>query len=335
MSMNRKKVYLLLFFLVILPTYSVFLTSFTKQGIYLSDESESNIYNSIVNLTSFSTRYAGTVNGNLSAEYIYNYSVELNLTTTMEWFSSPNGELCNIVVDIESLTNSDEFIVIGAHYDSINTLNTSASAPGANDNGASVAVLMELARLLNEVNLSRNVKIIFFGGEEIGRLGSLNWIVSHPELSDRILIVMILDMIAWGEHIIINYNPDSKWASDYIKNEITLTDLKFECLEEYYLSDQTRFWDAGFSALLIHHNNPLEYPYYHTEQDTVDKLNMSVAYMTARLVYEATLKFANDDTLSVHKNSQINLLITIPLVLSAIIVLTVVVYILNKKLKKT
>jgi hypothetical protein len=57
-------------------------------------------------------------------------------------------------------------LLLGAHYDTV------ADSPGADDNASSVAVVLELARLLSDVSTSRGVAIALFDLEEAGMLGS-------------------------------------------------------------------------------------------------------------------------------------------------------------------
>lgn len=64
-------------------------------------------------------------------------------------------------------------MIVGAHYDSLTA--------GAIDNGGSVAVLLELMRVLNEqYNVTwkprRTVLFAFWDGEEMGQIGSTEFI---------------------------------------------------------------------------------------------------------------------------------------------------------------
>jgi len=87
----------------------------------------------------------------------------------------------------------DEIVIIGAHYDGQGragqadpTRNTppAGSAPdniwnSANDNAASVASLIEIARQLRSAKLGRSVLFVAFGAEEHGMTGSIYY-VNHP-----------------------------------------------------------------------------------------------------------------------------------------------------------
>ncbi|MCR8842479.1 M28 family peptidase [Paenibacillus sp. SC116] len=77
-----------------------------------------------------------------------------------------NIELHNIIGIVKG-TGNGKAIMLSAHYDSVDT------APGANDNGAAVAALLETARALKSgPQLKNDVWFVFTDGEEKGLLGA-------------------------------------------------------------------------------------------------------------------------------------------------------------------
>ena len=73
----------------------------------------------------------------------------------------------NVVLTVPG--QSDEVIVVGAHYDSV-------LYPGASDNASGVALILESAmRMINADNYY-TIKYIFFGSEEVGLYGVLNYV---------------------------------------------------------------------------------------------------------------------------------------------------------------
>ncbi|MEO8663793.1 MAG: M20/M25/M40 family metallo-hydrolase [Bryobacteraceae bacterium] len=79
----------------------------------------------------------------------------------------------NVIGDIPGKT--DEIVMMGGHLDSWH------GAQGATDNAAGVAVMMEVARILNSlgVKMKRTVRIGLWGGEEQGLLGSKAYVKEH------------------------------------------------------------------------------------------------------------------------------------------------------------
>ncbi|MFD7065174.1 M28 family peptidase [Streptomyces sp. NPDC059906] len=85
----------------------------------------------------------------------------------------------------------DGALVIGAHHDTVR------DSPGACDNGAALAALVEIARLLAPVSLHKTVILAAFDMEELGVLGSPQLV---PELArqHRIDCALILESIGYA-----------------------------------------------------------------------------------------------------------------------------------------
>lgn len=65
-----------------------------------------------------------------------------------------------VVINAKNPTADKGTIVIGAHYDS------EGEAPGANDNGSGVIILLDLAKRLKNVNTNHKLRLVFFVNEE-------------------------------------------------------------------------------------------------------------------------------------------------------------------------
>ncbi|HVG97828.1 MAG TPA: M28 family peptidase [Chloroflexota bacterium] len=108
---------------------------------------------------------------------------------------------------------ADEVVLVGAHYDSHDI------APGALDNGTGVVVVLETARVLREVartrpggGFARGLRFCFFAAEEIGLLGSWEYVRQHGADLDRIRFVLNLDTVGRGlpgaEALVVNGTPE-------------------------------------------------------------------------------------------------------------------------------
>lgn len=85
---------------------------------------------------------------------------------------------------------SRECIVVGAHLDTVR------DSPGACDNGAAVAILVELAQRLGALQSSLTIVLVAFDFEEIGVLGA------HRAAADLVaerpvLAAIVLESIGW------------------------------------------------------------------------------------------------------------------------------------------
>ena len=86
------------------------------------------------------------------------------------YFDPPLSLSSNIIGVREGLT--DQIVVVCAHYEIVVVCahyDTVSGTPGADDNAAGVATMLEVARLLKATPLNRTVYFIAFGGEVAGR----------------------------------------------------------------------------------------------------------------------------------------------------------------------
>lgn len=95
----------------------------------------------------------------------------------------------NVLADIPGTDKADEFIMLGAHFDSWH------SGTGATDNAAGSAVMMEAVRILKALDLPmrRTVRIGLWSGEEQGLLGSRAWVRMHADLAPKISAYLNVD----------------------------------------------------------------------------------------------------------------------------------------------
>ena len=70
------------------------------------------------------------------------------------------------IIAVKRGERADEAVLVGAHHDTV------PGSPGADDNGAGVAALLELARVLAPYRFRRSILLAAFDMEEIGLLGA-------------------------------------------------------------------------------------------------------------------------------------------------------------------
>ena len=120
-------------------------------------------------------------------------------------------------------------VVIGAHMDHLGygdegSLHRGEPAihNGADDNASGMAVMLQLARDLRQMDEARGNDYLFiaFSGEEKGLYGS-NWWTKHPTLPHRELNYMInLDMVGRARHA---PRPRHQWRGHFARpgSEVT------------------------------------------------------------------------------------------------------------------
>ncbi len=193
---------------------------------------------------------------------------------------------------------SDEYLVIGAHYDHIGYggPGSGSLAPneqtihyGADDNASGAAGLLELVRYFakHKHALKRNLVFIAFGAEEMGLLGSAHF-VNHPVFPlEKTIAMLNMDMIGRMK--------DSALAISGIGTAKEFEDLcKSENRENFKLklspggfgpSDHSSFYAKNIPVLFFFTGNHAN---YHKPTDTWEKINYAdesrVVRYVARLI---------------------------------------------------
>lgn len=177
-------------------------------------------------------------------------------------------------------------IVIGAHWDTrpLADLDPDSTkwdepVPGANDGASGVAVLLELARILDSVAPPIGVDLVFFDGEDGGDYGvspghwcqgSFHFAAHLPTRYDRAVVV---DMVGDKnlrlpvEGNSFRLSPD--WVDRIWKTAAELNVTAFERVRgEDVFDDHMPLLMKGIPAVDI---IDFDYVHWHTTNDTIDK----------------------------------------------------------------
>lgn len=120
---------------------------------------------------------------------------------------------------------SDEYLLIGAHYDHIGEAEDGSYYPGADDNAVGVATVLELARIFSQSHLTPELNIVFvlFSAEERGLLGSAA-LAKHltSQKLHRNVALLNLDVIAGigGETLTIydnGFKQNTMWSEQALQ----------------------------------------------------------------------------------------------------------------------
>ncbi|MGR9116333.1 MAG: M28 family peptidase [Gammaproteobacteria bacterium] len=195
---------------------------------------------------------------------------------------------------------NNDIILIGAHYDSV------LGSPGANDNGSGVAALLELSRLFKDVEPDTSLRFVAFVNEEPPfffwrNMGSMIYAKTAQRQGDPIRFMISLETIGYyrsqkgsqtypfllkyfypdtGNFITFVANLRSRSVmKDCVRAFSSVTDFPLQSIATLGLvpgvswSDHLAFWRHGYKAFMITDTAFYRYPYYHSAQDTPDKLN--------------------------------------------------------------
>jgi glutaminyl-peptide cyclotransferase len=179
--------------------------------------------------------------------------------------------------------DSGPLIILGAHYDTRmkadqDKMFTEQPVPGANDGASGVAVLLELARSLEVPNDVR-VWLVLFDSEDQGRLPGWDWILGSRAAADSLqeqpAAVVIVDMIGDADlNVYLEKNSDPVvraqiWA---VAKKLGYGKKIINQEKHSMLDDHTPFLKKGYPAVDM---IDFDYPYWHTIEDTSDKLSAS------------------------------------------------------------
>lgn len=247
----------------------------------------------IKKLQDFETRYVYTDNINDCAEYIKSELDQMGYDARIQEFFYNGYYLKNIIARLNG-TIGEETIVLSAHYDSINRKESLkepyAYAPGADDDASGVAAVLASAKVLKQFSFEKNIEFVLFTGEEIGRIGSKHYV---KNIKDEEYMDIQFDMIGYNwryskvDIVVNNDSIEMAEAGEYVNKLCGLEMIVRKVItteDSYRWSDHVSFWEVGKKAIcLIEDENPQnsgkyyeKNTYYETEEDTIEKLNMSL-----------------------------------------------------------
>lgn len=239
---------------------------------------------------------------------------EIEAKSAAASFALPDNLRLNMRVDIRrdkaTVNNiagflpgrTNEYIVIGAHYDHLGLGNESSLAPsqigqvhhGADDNASGTAGLLELARLLaaERTELSRGVLFLAFAGEEIGLLGSAHW-ANHPTRPLESAAAMInLDMIGRvkGSKLYIGGTGTGSTFEPILKEVGNKYKFQIEkSADGYSSSDHTSFVAKSVPVLFFFSGLHGD---YHKPTDTWEKIDAAASAQVVNMVHDVALRLA-------------------------------------------
>jgi hypothetical protein len=220
---------------------------------------------------------------------------QINSSTKPSSFAFPAGLSVSLQVGIETeratVNNvlaylpgrTDEYVILGAHYDHLGRGNFDSLAPsqigqihpGADDNASGTAGVMELARHFASMKgkLRRGILFMNFAGEELGLLGSAHWVESPTRPLDKAVAMLNMDMIGRikDDKVFIGGVGTGSTFKIVLDSAEHRTPFKFEASPGgYSSSDHTSFVTRKIPVLFFFSGLHSD---YHKPSDTWDKIN--------------------------------------------------------------
>jgi hypothetical protein len=238
------------------------------------------------------------------ARYIETTLASFGYAVGRQEFLADGKLVRNIDVAIEPAGRSAEpdVIVVGAHYDSV------SGSPGANDNASGAAAVIELARLLRDLDRigGKRIRLALFVNEEppyfrTEAMGSLRYARALAQRNERVVAMYSLETIGFyssdpGSQIYPApfglMFPDrgdfvafvGMMGSRALVRETmrsfrshtsfpTIGGVAPDFIPGIGWSDHWAFAEQGFQSVMITDTAPFRYPHYHRPSDTPDKVD--------------------------------------------------------------
>ena len=207
---------------------------------------------------------------NKLAEFGISSEVQRTKSNGLGIYSNHFATVENVIARIEGSETRDAILLI-AHLD------TTPFSPGASDDGHGVAILLEIAQILQtNSSLNNTVILLFASSEETYLQGSLAFITEHRWAKDVKLVINLDTGGLSGPSLLIKTSPESGWLiQEYAKADSYAAGSSaiefFRNLESDF-TDFDVFIAAGISGYDFNYTfDRLE----HTPLDNIGNLDLS------------------------------------------------------------
>ena len=240
---------------------------------------------------------------------------QINSTSKPASFSFPDTLHLSLHIDIETTRatvnnvlawlpgQTDEYVMIGAHYDHLGRGNFDSLAPsqigqvhaGADDNASGTAGVLELARLLARRGgkLKRSILFMNFAGEELGLLGSAAWVKDPTRPLAKAVAMINMDMIGRIKDDKVYIGGVGTGSSFKSVLELAQKDASFKIEYSaggYSSSDHTSFVTKKIPVLFFFSGLHSD---YHKPSDTWEKINAPSAARLLDMVGNVAVQLAD------------------------------------------
>ena len=270
-------------------------------------------------LVEIGARPSGSPGFDKARTYIVDQLKALGLTAEIDRFPAETRrgpiEMSNIRCEIPGTTKS--VCLILTHYDTkkMDAKNTQGlEFVGANDGGSGVGILLELARHYSKEKPPMSLRLLFVDGEETQ--GSIEWNESDAlwgsrhevermkkdRLFDTTKAVILLDMVGHKNLAILQESQASARMVDAIREAAKETGASkhFFAKTDPIRDDHIPFLEAGMPDVIdlielpfgpVTQQNP-NGRFWHTTEDTLDKLSAQSLQIVGDVVVRAISKLA-------------------------------------------
>ena len=241
-------------------------------------------------LLAFADKDHGVV-GDEEAEHLYR--TDDGCKTFVDISAGVQLSADNVIGERRGSEAPDEIVIIGGHFDSYSD-EAPRVCPGAEDNASGTACAMAAARAFRNMSFKRTVRYVAFGDEESGLNGSRAYAEYCAEKGEKIVAVLNADMVCYDEDagarddFVAGGGRNGRWMYAYLAAVGGLYGQKIIYEDRGgNVSDGRSFENVGYPALGVTEGGKgsggaIEYPYYHSSEDTLDKLHPALGVRFVR-----------------------------------------------------
>lgn len=195
----------------------------------------------------------------------------------------------NVVGEIPGAVRPDEVVLIGAHIDSWDL------GGGALDNGANVAMVIDIARQIRLLGIrpSRTIRFALWNGEEQSLWGSWAYTKSHADELDRHVMTTSIDI--WTGRITGFFTGGRPEILPAVTNALELIAFAgpFEQLDVPIVgTDNLDFMLEGVANLVANQETANYGPNYHARSDEFPRIDQAQLRKNAAIIAATMLRFS-------------------------------------------
>ncbi|WP_284651993.1 M28 family peptidase [Flavobacterium terrisoli] len=213
---------------------------------------------------------------------------------------SYSGFTCkNLVLTKVGTLYPNTYVIVCGHYDTI-------SGTGTNDNGSGTAIILEIARLLQNIPTEYSIKFINFSGEEDGLRGSQHYVTSvvngtTPKMDIRVVFnIDEVGGVAGETNDTITCDVDESSPTSNNAASVTVTNELAACVALYSplntwinfadATDYIPFENNGEVITGFYETNISSHP--HTPTDNLANMDQEYCFNVCKAAIGATMHFA-------------------------------------------
>ena len=221
----------------------------------------------------------------------------LRVRMTVENSFVPNTDTWNLYGDIPGDGSSDEYILIGGHWDGHEL------ADAALDNALGLFTALDAARAMSRLKgkLKRTLRFVALGNEESWCVGSTNYVAQHASDLDRLAVMINVDALSRYSNPQLQLGKRED-VSDWFRKFIAASKLPIPIKATDWMpgsSDDWPFLVTGVPAVTLTGIErgaaaaALGRGIDHTHADTVDKIDDTRARISAMTLAQFLVALAN------------------------------------------